>query len=312
MDKKPYRDLNTYYRTIFNGKTAKISLDGGFTCPNRDGSLGTGGCIFCSAGGSGDFAESASLSIPQQIARGKRQTAEKWENPHYIAYFQAFTNTYAPVSVLRQKYEEALAQPHIEGLSIATRPDCLPFDVLELLGELAQKTHLWVELGLQTAKEETAKFIVRGYSNPVFERAVGELHKRKIPVVVHLILGLPHETEWDMMASIDYLNHLPIHGVKLQLLHVLQHTPLAKLYERGSYTPLSKEVYVDLVCKCIARLRSDIVVHRLTGDGDRNLLLAPLWSLDKRNVLNTIHRELRLRNIKQGDDFQGTDAPHSF
>lgn len=310
MDQKPYRDLNTYYRTIFGSKTAKISLDGGFTCPNRDGSLGTGGCIFCSAGGSGDFAESAALSIAEQIAKGKQQTAAKWENPQYIAYFQAFTNTYAPVSVLREKYEEALAQSHIVGLSIATRPDCLPFDVLELLGELAQKTHLWVELGLQTANEDTAKFIARGYPNHVFETAVQELHKRHIPVVVHLILGLPNEMETDILASIDYLNRLPIHGIKLQLLHILQHTPLAKLYEGGTYTPLSKETYVDLVCKCIAHLRPDIVVHRLTGDGDKKLLLAPLWSLHKRDVLNTIHKELRLRHIKQGEDFQNIQTQY--
>ncbi len=304
MMEKPYYDLNTYYRTVFGRKTAKISLDGGFTCPNRDGHLGTGGCIFCSTGGSGDFAESAALSITQQIAKGKGQTAAKWENPCYVAYFQAFTNTYAPVTELREKYEAALSQPDVEGLSIATRPDCLPEDVLELLEEIAEKSHLWVELGLQTANEHTAKYIARGYTNDVFEKAVQELHKRQIPIVVHLILGLPQETEADILSSVDYLNRLPIHGVKLQLLHVLRHTPLAKLYENGGYDALTKETYVDLVCKCISRLRPDIVLHRLTGDGDKKLLLAPLWSLNKRDVLNTIHKELRLRHIQQGDDWQ--------
>ncbi len=302
MAEKPYRDLNTYYRQIFGKKTAKISLNGGFTCPNRDGTLGTGGCIFCSAGGSGDFAESPALSIPEQIHAGKAQTAKKWEDPAYIAYFQAFTNTYAPVERLRKKYSQALAQPGIQGLSIATRPDCLGEDVLALLEELSQKTHLWIELGLQTAKEETAMLIRRGYPRETFVTAVRELHQRNIPVVAHVILGLPGETETDVLSTIDFLNSLPVSGVKLHLLHILEGTELAQWYRKGLVVPLTQEEYIHLVCHCIARLRPDIVIHRLTGDGDRNSLLAPSWSLNKRNVLNEIHHRLRTEGITQGMD----------
>lgn len=305
MDEKPYRDLNTYYRNLFGGKTAKISLDGGFTCPNRDGTIGIGGCLFCSAGGSGDFAESAALSIREQIAKGKSQTSAKWDHPRYIAYFQAFTNTYAPVDTLRQKYEEALSQPDIVGLSIATRPDCLGEDVVELLAELNGKTKLWVELGLQTAKENSAHFIRRGYDNDVFTDAVKRLAAHGISVVAHVIVGLPGETKEDLLKTMDYINSLPIEGVKLQLLHVLEYTDLAKLYRSGQYTPLTLGEYIDLLCGCIARLRPDIVLHRLTGDGDKNILLAPLWSLNKRHVLNTIHKTLRQRNIRQGMDYLG-------
>ena len=303
MENKPYRSLNVYYRELFGRKAAKISLDGGFTCPNRDGTCGIDGCLFCSAGGSGDFAEHASLSITEQIAGGKAQTSDKWKDAAYIAYFQAFTNTYAPVEELRRKYEEALSCEGVEGLSIATRADCLPDDVLELLGEINQKTKLWVELGLQTANEKTAKFIRRGYDNRVFETAVQELAKRNIPIVVHVILGLPKETAEDMLATIRYLNTLPIQGIKLQLLHVLSDSDLAPLYLSGGYIPLTKEAYIALVGECIAHLREDIVIHRLTGDGDKRTLLAPLWSLNKRDVLNSIHRHLKEQNIRQGSKF---------
>lgn len=296
---KPYRSLNEYYRSVFGRKTAKISLDGGFTCPNRDGTLGTEGCLFCSAGGSGDFAESAALSIPEQIARGKAQTAAKWPDAAYIAYFQAFTNTYAPAAQLRQAYEAALSC-EVEGLSIATRPDCLPPDVLALLEELAGRTKLWVELGFQTANEATARFIRRGYPNAVFCEAVHALSARNIPVVVHVILGLPGEGRDDALRTIDLLNTLPIQGVKLQLLHVLSDSGLADLYRSGGYTPLSQAEYTALLAACIARLRPDIVLHRLTGDGNARTLLAPLWSLKKRNVLNGIHKYLREHGIVQG------------
>lgn len=300
MEERPYRSLNEYYRSIFGRKTAKISLDGGFTCPNRDGTCGTRGCLFCSAGGSGDFAENAALSIPMQIASGKAQTAKKWKDPAYIAYFQAFTNTYAPVEVLRQKYEEALSCPDIAGISIATRADCLPEEVLSLLAELHQKTRLWVELGLQTADERSAVRIRRGYPLEVFTKAVYALVEREIPVVVHIILGLPEENRETVLKTIDYLNHLPIQGVKLQLLHVLSDSDLAELYRTGAYTPLEKDAYIALVGECIAHLRADIVLHRLTGDGDKNTLLAPLWSLKKRDVLNSLHKYLKENHIRQG------------
>lgn len=300
MENKPYRSLNLYYREVFGRKAAKISLDGGFTCPNRDGTCGTGGCLFCSAGGSGDFAEHASFSITEQIAKGKSQTSDKWKDAAYIAYFQAFTNTYAPAEELRRKYEEALSCEGIEGLSIATRADCLPEEVVELLDELRQKTNLWLELGLQTANEKTAQFIRRGYDNSVFETAVTVLAKHNIPIVVHVILGLPGETKEDMLATIQYLNRLPIQGIKLQLLHVLSDSDLAQLYLSGGYTPLTKEAYIALIGECIAHLREDIVIHRLTGDGDKDTLLAPLWSLNKRDVLNSIHKYLKEQNIRQG------------
>ena len=300
MDNKPYRSLNEYYREIFGRKTAKISLDGGFTCPNRDGTCGERGCLFCSAGGSGDFAENAALSITEQIENGKKQTSDKWKDPAYVAYFQAFTNTYAPVEELRRKYEEALSCDGVEGISIATRSDCLPEDVLDLLAELNQKTKLWVELGLQTSDEESAKRIRRGYPLSVFEKAVHDLAERKIPVIVHVILGLPGENRETILNTIDCVNRLPLQGIKLQLLHVLSDSDLAKLYEAGNYTPLTKEEYIALVGDCIAHLREDIVIHRLTGDGDKNTLLAPLWSLRKRDVLNSLHKYLKENNIRQG------------
>lgn len=300
---KPYRSLNAYYRTLFGRKTAKISLNAGFTCPNRDGVLGTKGCLFCSAGGSGDFAESAALSIPAQIAHGKAQTASKWPDAAYIAYFQAFTNTYAPVPRLREVYEAALSCPGIEGLSVATRPDCLPPDVLALLEEFSKRTKLWVELGFQTANESTARLIRRGYSNNVFCEAVQALAARQIPVIVHIILGLPTEQQADVLRTIDLLNALPIHGVKLQLLHVLSDSDLAALYAAGTYTPLTQDEYIRLLAACIARLRPDIVLHRITGDGNADTLVAPLWSLQKRNVLNSIHKYLRENGIFQGMDW---------
>jgi len=300
VDNKPYRSLNEYYRTLFGRKTAKISLDGGFTCPNRDGTCGTRGCLFCSAGGSGDFAENASLSIKEQVEQGKSQTADKWKDPAYVAYFQAFTNTYAPVEELRRKYEEALACDGVEGISIATRSDCLPEDVLDLLSELNRKTNLWVELGLQTSDEASAEYIRRGYPLSVFEKAVHDLAARNIPVIVHVILGLPNETRETILRTIDCINRLPVQGIKLQLLHVLADSDLADIYEKGGYTPLTKEEYIALVGDCIAHLKEDIVIHRLTGDGDKNTLLAPLWSLRKRDVLNSLHKYLKENNIRQG------------
>ena len=297
---KPYRSLNEYYREIFGRKTAKISLDGGFTCPNRDGTCGDRGCLFCSAGGSGDFAENAALSITEQVEKGKAQTSDKWKDPAYVAYFQAFTNTYAPVEELRRKYEEALSCEGVEGISIATRSDCLPDDVLELLFELNQKTRLWVELGLQTSDEDSAAFIRRGYPLSIFEKAVHDLAERNIPVIAHVIIGLPGETRETLLKTIDCVNRLPVQGIKLQLLHVLADSDLAEIYEAGNYSPLSKEEYISLVGDCIARLREDIVIHRLTGDGDRNTLLAPLWSLRKRDVLNSLHKYLKENNIRQG------------
>ncbi|HIT88422.1 MAG TPA: TIGR01212 family radical SAM protein [Candidatus Coprocola pullicola] len=300
-DGKPYYSLNYAYKNRFGKKTAKISLDGGFTCPNRDGTLDTRGCLFCSQKGSGDFS-AIGTTIAEQIVQGKSQTAKKWQghSPCYIAYFQAFTNTYAPVETLKKLYEQALSFPEIVGLSIATRPDCLPKDVLAFLSQLNHKTALSIELGFQTAKKESIDFIRRGYDNTVFEKAVFALAKENIETVVHIILGLPNETKQDMLSTINYINQFPIQGVKLQLLHVLKGTDLAQYYQKGLYTPLTLEEYTDIVCDCIEHLRSDIVIHRLTGDGAKKDLIAPLWSLQKRHVLNTIHKTLKQRHSFQG------------
>ncbi len=301
-DGKPYYSLNAAYRERFGKKTVKISLDAGFTCPNRDGTLDTRGCIFCSARGSGDFAAIGN-SIAEQIEYGKKQ--QKWQglSPCYIAYFQAFTNTYAPVAKLKSLYEQALCCNDIVGISIATRPDCLPKEVIALLEEINQKTALWLELGLQTIHQPSIELIRRGYSNDVFEKAVMALSQKKIEIVVHIILGLPHETKQDMLSTIEYINQFPIKGVKLQLLHVLEDTDLADYYQKGNFNTLSLEQYVDIVCDCIEHLRKDIVIHRLTGDGNAEKLLAPLWSKQKRLVLNTIHKTLKQRHSFQGKKY---------
>ncbi len=304
MSQYPYKTLNEYYRETFGSKVAKIALDGGFTCPNRDGTLGYGGCIFCSVEGSGDFAQDAKLSIAEQIEQGKKMMNQKWVGLLYIAYFQAFTNTYAPISVLREKYEEAIEQEDIVGLSIATRPDCLGEDVLNLLEEFSKKTTLYVELGLQTANDQTADFIHRGYDTSVFEEAVWELAKRDIMIVVHVILGLPNETEEDIFETISFLNQLPIQGVKLQMMHIIEGTELAKLYEQGAYIPLEQEAYIDLVAECVMRLREDIVVHRFTGDGKQETLIAPLWSLKKGEIMNQFHQKLKYENLYQGKKYK--------
>lgn len=300
MGQYPYNTLNEYYREVYGKKIAKIPLDGGFTCPNRDGKLSKGGCIFCSTEGSGDFVQGATLPIKNQIENGKIMMEKKWKNLDYIAYFQAFTNTYAPTEVLREKYTQAIEQPNIVGMSIATRPDCLDKDTLTLLEEFSNKTKLWVELGLQTSKEESANFINRGYKNEVFETAVKNLSDINIPVIVHIIIGLPNETRADIINSIRYINQFPIEGVKLQLMHVIENTALAKIYEDGKYTPLEQEEYLDILTNCIQELRPDIIVHRFTGDGKKESLLAPLWSLKKGDIMNGFHQKLKRENIYQG------------
>lgn len=295
-----YYSFHQYIKEQFGEKLYKVLLNGNFTCPNRDGKVGIGGCIFCSSKGSGDFACDGDLSIYEQIEQGKNLVKNKKEGQKYIAYFQAFTNTYGPVEYLRQIFTEAMEHPDIAVLAIGTRPDCLPEEVLELLDELNKIKPVWVELGLQTIHENTARFIRRGYELPVFQRAVEELHKRNLDIVVHLILGLPGETEDKILESIAYLNQLPIQGVKLSLLHILKDTDLAGYYEQYPFPVYSMEEYVDLVVTCIAHLREDIVIHRLTGDGPRELLIAPLWSSQKRVVMNKIHKRLKECNVVQG------------
>lgn len=294
--------LNKYYRERFGTKVYKLSLDGGMTCPNRDGTLDTRGCIFCSAGGSGDFAASRFLSVSDQIEEAKDRINRKIKSGKYIAYFQSFTNTYAPVEYLRTLFTEALRKEDIVGLSIATRPDCLSDETISLLSELNQIKPVFVELGLQTIHEDTARFIRRGYELNCFSEAVMRLAKKNINITVHLILGLPKESFSDIIESVRYLNNLPVNGVKLQLLHILKHTDLADYYadKNNHFETLSLEDYTILLAECIENLRPDIVVHRMTGDGKKSELIAPLWSADKKRVLNFINRYFEEHNIIQG------------
>lgn len=297
---KPYHSLDYELKQRFGGKIYKLTLNGGMSCPNRDGKLSFGGCIFCSEGGSGEFASAAALSVSEQLEDAKKRLLGKRPVNRYIAYFQAYTNTYGPTEYLRRIFTEAIEDPEVVLLSIATRPDCLPDEVIELLAELNQKKPVWVELGLQTIHESSARFIRRGYPLSVFSDAVKRLTERGIEVVTHVILGLPGETKEMMLETIDYLNTLPIQGMKLQLLHVLEGTDLASYYRTVGFHVLTEEEYVDLILCCIEHLRPEITVHRITGDGPKDLLIAPLWSSAKRSVLNHIHHEMKLRNSWQG------------
>lgn len=312
---KPYYSLDAYCKQTFGEKCYKIALDGGMTCPNRDGTLGDLGCAFCSAGGSGEFAASRSVgSVAEQLARGRQLFHEKKTGSRFIAYFQSYTNTYAPIPYLRELYTDALTQPDVIGISIATRPDCLGSEVLALLTTLKDRfpgKFIWVELGLQTIHEATALRMRRGYPLSVFEQAASALLARQLPFIVHLILGLPGETPEDMYASCSYLNRIPqteTHpfGVKLQLLHLLRGSTLGEDYLQGRlspYTPLTQEKYLEILIHCLELLNPEIVIHRLTGDGAKELLLAPLWSLNKRTVLNTLHRTMGLQHTFQGRCF---------
>lgn len=288
-----YLSFNKYLKDKFGQKVYKISLDGGFTCPNRDGKIDTRGCIFCSKGGSGDFAQNRNLSITEQIESGKKRVEKKIKSGKYIAYFQAFTNTYAPVEILRAKYSEAIKHPDIVALSIATRPDCLGNDVIELLDEMNKIKPVFVELGLQTIHSDSAKYIRRGYSLEVYNEAVKKLKSIGVNIVVHIILGLPNESENDMLESVKYVCQSQIDGIKLQLLHVIAGTDLAKDYEKGLFKTLEFDEYVELIAKCVAIIPKNIVIHRLTGDGAKKDLIAPLWSADKKKVLNAINKALR-------------------
>lgn len=288
-----YLSFNKYLKDKFGQKVYKISLDGGFTCPNRDGKIDTRGCIFCSKGGSGDFAQNRNLSITEQIESGKKIVEKKIKSGKYIAYFQAFTNTYAPVEILRAKYSEAINHPDIVALSIATRPDCLGDDVIELLDEMNKIKPVFVELGLQTIHSDSAKYIRRGYSLEVYNEAVKKLKNIGVNIVVHIILGLPNESEEDMLESVKYVCQSQIDGIKLQLLHVIDGTDLAKDYEKGLFKTLEFDEYVELIAKCVAIIPKNIVIHRLTGDGAKKDLIAPLWSADKKRVLNAINKALR-------------------
>lgn len=304
---KPYYSLHAMLQERFHEKVYKLSLNGGMTCPNRDGTLGTRGCIFCSAGGSGDFAADRLLSVTKQIEQQKALITQKRPVHKFIAYFQAYTNTYAPVPYLEKLFREAICHPDIVALSIGTRPDCLGEDVLDLLDRLNRIKPVWVELGLQTIHEDTARYIRRGYALDCFEKAVKDLRARSLEVIVHTILGLPGEDRERTLQTIRYLNGQPIQGIKLQLLHVLKGTDLALDYERGLFETLTMESYLTLLIACLERLSPDIVVHRLTGDGPKDLLIAPVWSSAKRTVLNELHRRMKLENTWQGRLYYSTE-----
>lgn len=287
-----YYSFNEYLKNTFGQKIYKISLNAGFTCPNRDGKIDTRGCIFCSKGGSGDFAENPSFSITEQIEQGKKRVEKKIKNGKYIAYFQAFTNTYAPVHILREKYFEAVNHKDIVALSIATRPDCLPDDVIALLDEINQIKPVFVELGLQTINEKTAEYIRRGYPLSVYNEAVKKLKAIHVNIVTHIILGLPNETKEDMINSVKYVCDGRTDGIKLQLLHVLNGTDLANDYSAGKFKALEFDDYLDIIKDCVKVIPDNIVIHRLTGDGAKKDLIAPLWSADKKRVLNSINKAL--------------------
>lgn len=329
---KPYYSLDAYCKNTFRHKCYKIALDAHMTCPNRDGTLDTRGCIFCSRGGSGDFAvpvgrpnlspvddqigknaataagDPTSLSsLDDQIKAGLSLFRGKRVGNHFIAYFQAYTNTYASVEYLETIYTQALDHPDICGISIATRPDCLPEEVMSLLSRLKRKyleKFIWIELGLQTMHDRSAAYIRRGYDLPCLTDALSRLKKADIPVILHIILGLPGETAEDMYQTIRFVNGCRPFGVKLQLLHVLKDTDLAEEYEKGTFQVLTMDAYLDILIRCLELLSPEIVVHRVTGDGPKGLTLAPLWSLDKRNVLNTLHSRMKALDAWQGKEYR--------
>ena len=301
-----YYSLNRYLRERFGEKVYKLALDGGMSCPNRDGTLGSGGCIFCSAGGSGDFAQGRCATVAEQLDRAKGRIRSKTGAEKFIAYFQSYTNTYAPVAYLETLFTEAISEPSVAALSIGTRPDCLPDEVVQLLARLNRIKPVWVELGLQTIHADTALLIRRGYGLSVYEDALARLKAAGLTVIVHVILSLPGEKREQMLQTIDYLGgvHRP-DGVKLQLLHVLEGTDLAQLWRAGQVPVMEPEEYYDLLCECLRRLPPDMVIHRLTGDGPKRILLAPLWTGDKKRVLNDLNRTLQRRNVRQGAKYRG-------
>ena len=283
-----YRTANEYYKEKYGEKVYKLSLDGGFTCPNRDGSVSTGGCIFCSALGGGEFAEHGT-NIPEQLEKATARVAGKIKDGKYIAYFQSFTNTYGPIEKLEKMYREAVTPDYIVGLNIGTRPDCLPEETIRLLKELNAIKPVTVELGLQTSDDAVAKYINRGYETTVYADALSRLKSAGLEVITHIIIGLPND---DPVATTRYAVNCGTDGVKFHLLHILKNTRLAKEYEEGRIKPLSLEEYAQILKNCISVLPKETVVHRITGDGAKKDLIAPLWSADKKKTLNYLHRYL--------------------
>ncbi|MDD5827068.1 MAG: TIGR01212 family radical SAM protein [Bacilli bacterium] len=300
LDNKRYHTLNYHYKEKYHCKVIKVSLNAGFTCPNIDGKVGYGGCIYCSKSGSGDFGGDISKSLSEQFDEIKEKLSKKWPRGKYIAYFQAHTNTYAPLSVLKEKYESVLKKDNVIGIAIATRPDAIEDEVLDYLEELNKNTDVTVELGLQTIHEDTAKLINRCHSLNQFEEMVKKLRKRNIEVVVHIINGLPYETKEMMIETVKYLNHLDINGIKIHMLNIVKDTPLATLYQEKKFKVLSKEEYIDIVIQQLEYLRPEIVIHRITSDPDPKNLIEPTWLIKKFCVLNDIDKEMKKRNTYQG------------
>ncbi len=298
---KRYHTLDYFYKHKFNSKIFKVSLNAGFTCPNRDGKVGTKGCIYCSSLGSGDYAGNRNDDLLKQFEDIKEIMSKKWPNSKYIGYFQANTNTYAPLKVLKEKYEIILKQDNVVGLSIATRPDSITDECIDYLEELSKKTYLTVELGLQTIHEKTGLLINRCHSLECFNNMVEKLRKRNINVVVHIINGLPYETEEMMLETVKYLNELDIQGIKIHMLHILKNTELDNLYKKDKFHVLSREEYVEIVCKQLEYLRPEIVINRITGDPKASDLVEPEWLIKKFGVLNEIDKKLALDDIYQGD-----------
>ncbi len=300
LDNKRYHTLNYHYKEKYHCKVIKVSLNAGFTCPNIDGKVGYGGCIYCSKSGSGDFGGDITKSLSEQFDEIKETLSKKWPSGKYIAYFQAHTNTYAPLSVLKEKYESVLKKENVIGIAIATRPDAIEDEVLDYLEELNKNTDVTVELGLQTIHEDTAKLINRCHSLNQFEEMVKKLRKRNIEVVVHIINGLPYETKEMMIDTVKYLNHLDINGIKIHMLNIVKDTPLATLYQEKKFKVLSKEEYIDIVISQLEYLRPEIVIHRITSDPDPKNLIEPAWLIKKFCVLNDIDKEMKKRDTYQG------------
>lgn len=300
MTRLPYLDLNTYLRGRFGVRVQKIALDAGFTCPNRDGRVSTGGCLYCNARGSGTGAWARGVSLAEQLRQGMARVQERYQASRFIAYFQSFSNTYAPVAQLQALYDEVLAFPEVVGLSLGTRPDCLGDEVLELLAGYARERLLWLELGLQSAHDQTLAALNRGHDVACFSRAVERAAARGLEVVAHVILGLPGEGPEEMAATADYLARLPIQGVKIHLLYVVRGSALARLYQQGAYACLSEDGYVSLVADFVELLPRRLVIHRLTGDPHPQELLGPSWCLDKARILERIREEFRRRGSRQG------------
>ncbi|GAA0712317.1 TIGR01212 family radical SAM protein [Paraclostridium ghonii] len=300
FDNKRYHTWNYYLRSNFGEKVFKVSINAGFSCPNIDGTVAYGGCTYCSKEGSGDFAGNPNDNLVMQFEDIKQMMHKKWSNAKYIGYFQAFTNTHAPVNVLKEKYETILNLDDVIGLSISTRPDCLPDDVLEYLSDLNKKTNLWVELGLQTIHDKTSKIINRGHDYKTFLEGVEKLKKHNIKTVVHIINGLPGEDYNMMMETAKAVADLGVHGIKIHLLHVLKETPMENMLQNGMFELMEKDDYINLVCDQLEILPPEMVVHRLTGDGKRDEMVGPMWSLKKWEVLNAIDDTMKKRNSYQG------------